>query len=243
MRLPRLPEVLKKRLPQVLSLRLPIVGGPLKGNFWAPGARGKVLRYLTGTYEPETTQHILDCVKPGDVVFDVGANLGYLTLLFSKLVGDQGRVIAFEPAPHVARCLEEHVRCNRCTNVTVYPIALGDCQGTVRFENVAGTGRGRVIEEGGIEVDQETIDRIALKEGVAPDFIKIDVEGVGAEVLAGGQLTIARSHPAVYLSLHSGWEHNQSVEIMTSLGYTYERDEFGELIFQRSPAVQLQRAA
>jgi len=227
----QLPKQIKSKLPPILWPRLPILGGPLRGFWWAPGARGKVLRFLTGRYEPEQMEFCADHIQPGHVVFDVGANLGYLTLLFSKLVGQSGRVLAFEPAADVACCLETHVRCNKRSNVSIHPVALGDRQGVVRFENAGGTGTGRLADDGGVEVELTTIDNIVRDQGVLPNFIKIDVEGAGAEVLRGATQTIGRSRPVVYLSLHSAHERDRSMELLSSFGYTSRHDGDGELIF------------
>jgi len=226
-----LSKPIKSKLPPILWPRLPILGGPLKWFWWAPGARGKVLRYLTGRYEPEQVKFFEDHIEPGNVVFDVGANLGYFTLLFSKLAGETGRVFAFEPAVDVARCLETHIACNKRTNVIIHRVALSDREGSARFAGGGGTGTGRLANDGGVEVELTTIDTVARAQGVSPDFIKIDVEGAGAEVLHGATEILENNRPVVYLSLHSAHERDRSTELLSSFGYTARRDGDGEMVF------------
>src|SRR5580765_7707639 len=82
--------------------------------------------YIDGIYEPAEIAWVLARLEPGDVFVDVGANIGVFTVMAAKRVGPTGRVIAFEPSPSVIRYLEENVRLNELTNVTVCPLALDE---------------------------------------------------------------------------------------------------------------------
>src|SRR5512138_2867115 len=75
---------------------------------------------IQGTYEPEETEAVLRSVKSGMVVVDIGANIGYYTLLFARLVGPQGRVIAFEPDPATFALLKKNVDSNQHRNVELH---------------------------------------------------------------------------------------------------------------------------
>ena len=88
---------------------------------------------LFGSYEPELRSCFQNFLRPGFVAVDVGANVGWHTLLMAKCVGDQGRVIAFEPNPSVRERLEFHVSLNRFRQVEVLPYALSDREGLVQF--------------------------------------------------------------------------------------------------------------
>ena len=79
-------------------MRAPIFAGPLRGRWWLLESRGKLARILLGSYEPEQTRLFREHVRPGDTVLDVGANVGYYTLLSALLAGPSGAVWEFAPA-------------------------------------------------------------------------------------------------------------------------------------------------
>jgi FkbM family methyltransferase len=218
----------KSRLPRFPYLRVPIMKGPLRGYQWAVMSHGKVLRYLLGSYEREQAELYAASIRPGDVVLDVGANLGYFTLLFSHLVGPSGRVLAFEPSPTVAYFLELHVGRNRRANVTTYHAALGAESGMVRFDAETGTGRGAVNESGATKVSQLTLDSVVQEAGVAPNFVKIDVEGHGGSVVQGAAATLRMHRPKVHFSIHNASELAAVKSLNTDLDYKIRRDSVGD---------------
>lgn len=89
--------------------------------------------FMTGEYEPSTTQVMTSLLQRGDVVIDVGANAGYFTLLAAGLVGSVGKVFAFEPVPHTRQQLACNVRLNQATNVVVCEEAASDRNGESAF--------------------------------------------------------------------------------------------------------------
>ena len=89
--------------------------------------------FVAHTWEPEETSLISNRLKPGDVFVDVGANLGYFTLIASDAVGPAGKVFAFEPAPHNFSLLEKNVRANRCGNVTCEQKAVTESNRTLEL--------------------------------------------------------------------------------------------------------------
>src|SRR5215475_4519706 len=176
----------------------PILRGPLAGKKWLIASRSN---FFWGTYEPEQTQAFQKIIKPGDVVFDVGAHYGYYTLLSSELVGAKGKVFAFEPSPGNIPRLKKHLDINHCDNVQVIELALSDHAGTARFDNHAGSGVGHLSPDGQIEVQITSLDAISAKLP-APNVLKIDCEGAEIEVLKGGEKTIRSARPAIFLSTH-----------------------------------------
>ncbi len=128
---------------------LPIFSGPLKGDRWLLATRSS---FFFGTYEPAQTALFCKVVKPGDVVYDVGAHFGYYTLLASKLVGTEGRVLAFEPSPPNLARLYRHIELNRCSNVQVLELAVSDREGIAHFETRIGSGLGHLAPDGPVEV-------------------------------------------------------------------------------------------
>lgn len=183
-------------------MRLPILAGPLRGRWWLPQSRGKILRILGGTYEPEQTRLFREHITAGATVLDVGAHVGYYTVLSAVLAGPRGRVVAFEPNPSNHSFLERHVALNRLNNVTVENVAVADTNGTASFAFGTGSGTGRLQSGGDLEVRTIRLDDFCRERGVQPGFIKIDVEGAELDVLRGAAETVAAHHPVIFLSTH-----------------------------------------
>lgn len=200
-------------------MRLPIAAGRLRGRWWLPASRGKVLRILNGTYEREQTRLFERHLRPGATVLDVGAHVGYYTLLSSVLVGDAGRVHSFEPNPANAEFLRRHVRINRLSNVRVEQAAVSAVAGTARFDFGTGSGTGRLADAGALEVRTVRLDDYCAEHGLAPSAMKIDVEGAEMHVLAGGLATLARHRPVLFLSTHGPEAHAGSMGLLRGLGY------------------------
>ncbi len=161
-----------------------------------------------GTYEPELRAVFRDVLSSGAVAVDVGANVGWHTLLMARLVGECGRVLAVEPNPSVRARLIEHLALNRVAQVEVVPCVLGDREGTVAFrapdasDSTAGDGHVLAADEGAgddvIRVPTRTLDAIVEASGVERlDLVKIDVEGFEWPVLAGATRSIERFRPRI----------------------------------------------
>jgi FkbM family methyltransferase len=201
------------------EVRLPIIAGRLRGRWWLPASRGKILRILNGTYEREQTRLFEQLLRPGGVVLDVGANVGYYTLLASVLVGDGGSVHAFEPEPRNAEFLRRHLRINGRRNVTVQQAAVSDRAGTARFEFGTGSGTGHLADAGALEVRTLRLDDYCAEHALAPAAIKIDVEGAEMSVLHGARETLERHRPTIFLSTHGAQVHAASLAFLRGLGY------------------------
>jgi FkbM family methyltransferase len=200
-------EILKAiaRLPLRLVPRgavMRIRSGPLRGFRWIAGSapHGSWL----GTYESPVQRLFCERVRPGDVVFDIGANVGFFTLLASKLVGPNGHVFAFEPLPRNLSFIEQHVRLNGITNVTVKPIAIASTSGTASFGDGENDSQSRLSEKGEIQVTTASLDDL-IANGIAPRpaFIKMDIEGAESDALRGAQAFLGFSSPlTIVLSTH-----------------------------------------
>ncbi|MFW6078443.1 MAG: FkbM family methyltransferase [Gemmatimonadota bacterium] len=200
-------------------MRLPVVSGPLRGRWWLPASRGKVLRVLGGSYEPEQTRRFEASVLPGGTVLDIGAHVGYYTLLASDLVGDTGTVWAFEPNPRNARFLRRHVEINRCGNVRIVEAAVSDRGGAARFAAGSGSGTGRLADAGALEVRTVRLDEYCARHGIAPSVLKIDVEGGELAALRGARDLLSRGRPVLFLSTHGADVHRACTALLRSLGY------------------------
>jgi len=200
-------------------LRFPILRGPLRGVRWRLDGGGKVLRVLNGTYEPEQTRLAVELVRPGATVLDVGAHIGYYTLLFSRLAGPHGRVVAFEPSPRNLPVLRWHVARNRCANVRVEAAAVAAETGTARFTADTGSGTGRLAESGTVEVRTIRLDDFLDAGGPMPDVLKIDVEGAELAVLRGAARVLRDAQPAILLSTHGTDVHRACIGLLREHGY------------------------
>ena len=149
--------------------------------------------YCTGEWEPLETRLIADLLEPGDTFVDVGANIGYFTLLASRRVGPEGRVIAVEANPRTFTLLEANVRLNACTNVALHHVAAGEAAGfATLFEREAGNAGGDQVDftgDGTIEVKR--LDALVGEQPVR--LIKLDIEGAEAKALRGATGLLGRA--------------------------------------------------
>ena len=195
-----------------------VLSGPLRGAAWLP--RSATHGCWLGTYERRTQRLFSRQLSPGDVVFDVGAHVGFYSLLASRLAGPQGRVVAFEPLPRNVELLERHVACNGASNVLVVRAAVGERTGQERFDDKGDPSMGALAAEGEL-VDLVCIDDL-VEEGKVPPprLVKIDVEGAESRVLEGAAATLAKHRPAVLLAAHGWKQWSECSRRLTDLGYS-----------------------
>jgi len=204
-------------LPQGTVVR--ILRGPLRGQRWIIGAA--MHRCWFGFFEYEKQQEISREVKPSGVFWDVGANVGFYSLLASKLVVS-GKVFAFEPAPRNLLYLKKHLTLNRVTNVEVLAVAVSDRNGFSSFE-IEETGfMGHLSGEGKITVPVVTLDFL-VEEGkvLPPDYVKMDIEGAELLALRGAARTFQRFHPVLFLATHSKELERECRHLLESWGYEW----------------------
>jgi FkbM family methyltransferase len=178
-----------------------------------------------GEYGTEEANSFRQLIGPGSVVADVGANIGSHTLLYSQLVGETGRVLAFEPQPKIFHMLCANVALNGIGNVTTYQAGVGQKLGTMRVStpneekrvNFGGISLG---EEGTEIVDIVTLDSLNLER---LDFVKIDVEGMEEAVIRGGAETLKRLKPRLYVENDGGADKIEAsaslIKTIRALGY------------------------
>ena len=212
------------RLPLKLipkSMVLPILQGRLRGRKWVVGAGEH--GYWLGSYELNKRLSFEREVLPGAVVYDIGANVGYFSLLASVLVGPQGQVAAFEPLPRNIHFLQRHIHINRLDNVAVIEAAVSDHAGHAHFNLGASSAMGHLAEEGEIEVELVALDSLVDQGRLPPpDVIKVDVEGAEYEVLHGAQKLLEKYQPIIFLDTHGRKAHHFTITFLENLGYRFE---------------------
>jgi len=143
-----------------------------------------------GVFEPFQTEVMLNEVRPGDVVLDLGAHIGYCTLLLARLVGPSGRVVAFEPDPANFELLRRNVEGNGYRNVTLCPLAVSDRCGQARLyrsADNAGDHRLHASPEArpSVAVEAVSLDHVFRDYAGRVDLIKMDVQGSEGAALEG----------------------------------------------------------
>lgn len=218
-RLLRLPL---KLVPPLVPMR--VLSGPLRGRRWlsTAGPHGCWL----GIYESDLQSLLVRTLKPGDVVWDIGANVGFFTLLAALRVGVGGRVIAIEPQPRNLELLRRHLALNAITNATIVESAVSDSPGTAAFDTGGSPSMGHLTTGEGTAVTVDTIDGLVAAGLPAPRVIKMDIEGAESRALSGAARTLARHRPLLLLSTHGHVQHQACVVALEALGYsvTLRRD-------------------
>lgn len=228
-------SALNRAAPQGLTV-VSVAGGGLQGARLMLDMQSEK-DYWLGTYEMALQDAIRDWVKAGWIAYDVGANVGYVTLLLARQVGAGGRVIAFEALPANLERLKTHIEMNDASQqVTVEPYAVGRGDGTARFHVGVSddTGRlegsaGRITLKGeSIEVPVLSLDTYAYeRKNQVPQVVKMDIEGGEVLAVAGMRHLLKENRPLMLIEIHSAeaaktvWEH------LSDAGYRIYRMEKG----------------
>lgn len=167
-------------------------------------ARDSLGLLRNGRYEPYETDLLLSLIQPGSVVIDVGANIGYYTVQFARATGPHGVVYAFEPEPGHAGLLDDNVRTNGLSNVTIVRKAAAEAAGTRRlFLAAENLGDHRMYDSGdarpAIDIDAVRIDDVVVDDGRPISLIKMDVQGAEPWALAGMREMLDR-HPEAWIA-------------------------------------------
>jgi len=204
-------------IPRNLTMR--IWQGPLRGKKWITGA--SIHGCWLGSYEFDKQVLIARTLENGTTFFDIGANVGFYTLLASSLVGNAGKVFAFEPVPRNLAFLKKHLEMNDVQNVRVFNAAVSDRSGVAQFSEGPSNSMGKLAGEGALTVELVSLDGL-LAEGkiTRPNYMKIDVEGAEFSVLQGARNLLTDASPMIFLATHGNEVHSQCVSLLQSLGYT-----------------------
>lgn len=156
------------------------------------------LRYMkAGLYEKALSGLLTTLVRPGMTVLDLGANVGYYTIISSRLVGEKGVVYSFEPDPVAYTFLCRNILLNGCTNVKTAELGISNATGTKWFDVDSGFAEGRLTQsprKTSTPVEVVSLDEyFGLRSWPSVDLVKMDVEGSEEAVLAGMRLLAKRN--------------------------------------------------
>lgn len=199
-------------------------------------------------------QRLYSLINPGDTVLDIGANLGEVSLNAAKMVGDAGKVFAFEPFPATFRKLQENAELNCFTNLCLVNKALGSETTTLTmFSPQAGNeGMNRISPEATFGSSETLVDVMPLddfadaEELKKIDLIKLDVEGFEMYVLKGAIRSLKKFRPKLFVEVtdeyltEQGSSASELIEFLLEQDYTLTHAENGEAVTTSSDYLKTQ---
>jgi FkbM family methyltransferase len=189
--------------------------------------------YFEGGGEPEVQNALEKYLRPGMTFYDIGANIGFFSLIAARLVVQNGHVFAFEADPEIAARLQEHVTRNSFSLISVAQNAVWSELRTVFFERIDPTtspdrGLGHVVTENNrntIKINAVSLDDFS-RTYPPPDFLKCDVEGAEVEVFRGAQRLLREKRPGILCEMHS--EENRRILLEEFSRHGYDCQSCGE---------------
>lgn len=185
--------------------------------------------FVTGEYEPDVTDFILNNLKKGDVFMDIGANIGYFSILASKRVGNSGEIYAYEPNPVTLNRLKRNISINQIENIYVKPFAVSNSRESINFyipkfknsgmSSLRGIENSKVVKVNTIILDDRLNQLPKIK------LIKLDIEGAEHLAISGMVKLLRRDKPMLLLELTDEFlkEFDSSafklLQFLSSFGY------------------------
>ena len=222
------PRILKNIANYILKFIIPKETKTKEGLFLEldqsdPVASGAV---ALGVYERYESEIFRSKVKPGMTIIDIGANLGYYTAIASRLTGDKGLVIAFEPEPNFFKLLSRNISRNNLNNVACFELAIAEKNGlTDLYLSSENKGHNSIIRseelKTSVMVKTTTLDDFLVSQKSAKvDIIKMDIEGAEILALEGMRETLTKHLPLLFLefSPHSIIKINRNpIDLLSTL--------------------------
>jgi FkbM family methyltransferase len=251
-------ERLRRRNPLVRALLAPGRWWMRRGSVGVFGGLGDGLRlsmrhipvshahagaFPRGLLEVSVQEAMRRLLGPGDVFYDVGANVGFFALVGARQVGPEGAAYAFEPVPENIAAIRESAALNGLANLEVIESAVGRAAGHDRLllvedlswshlESLGPHPRTRAT----VEIEVVAIDDLVASGRIRPpNLVKIDVEGAEIDVLEGMRKTISEHQPAIVCELHG--TAARFVETMDALGYATANLEGKQSLLEAPPSV------
>jgi FkbM family methyltransferase len=216
----------RKLVPRDSLLWVRIQQGPSEG-LWIRVNPRTGQNVQQGIGEPQVQKALVEHLRTGMTFYDVGANIGFFSLMAARIVGSQGRVVAFEADPEIAARLRENLVRNQFTHAHVEEKAVWSEPGTVTFERVdpaksPDRGLGHIstndFADGAIVVEAVSLDQYSTSHP-PPDFLKCDVEGAEVSVFQGATKLLSSARPIFLVEMHSPGNNHALLDLFTSHGY------------------------
>lgn len=202
-------------------------------------------RIIYSGHENQEIDFIKMILKPEDIFIDIGSNIGLFSLIAAPIVGNNGKVICFEPTPQIYERLLENMELNEFNNIDCRNIGLSDSAGELSFyvskngfdawNSLAPSNDGKLEHE--IKINVSTLDEELINiDKNRISLVKIDVEGWEKFVLYGGEAFFKNYHPVVMVELtevntfNAGYNIHEIYNIMQDWGYRWYRIVNGELV-------------
>jgi FkbM family methyltransferase len=213
---------------------VPILNGPLKGKLLPRESAQQNLSMLFGRFEPSVVSQLLSGARMIRIAYDVGAHVGYMTLVLTEILSKNGIVFAFEPAPENIAVMQRMILQNSLQHkVSLIPIALADENGeqnlinwkssSMYFLESAFDGQ-NVSNCSSITVATCSLDSFIFEQlNPPPDLIKIDVEGGEALVLQGGLRTLDVYSPELIIEIHGPSNAQKTWGLLRRFDYSWNR--------------------
>lgn len=181
---------------------------------------------LNEEFSPEITDVLKKNVKKGDTVVDIGAHIGYFTIILSDLVGNDGKVIAFEPNPITFSILKKNIETNSLSNVILENLAISDIE-SEQYIKESNESAGSSIDKNytdGIKINTITLDKYFENKEI--NFIKMDVQGSEFNILNGGIKTFKKKpkciieiHPTIFDSKGEKISSKEIINMLKNCNY------------------------
>lgn len=198
--------------------------GPIRGKYVFTAFHLSPRMYF-GLDEPWVTQLARDLVRPNSIVYDIGAHIGYTTVVFAHLLNHKGQVHAFEILPSTAELLMKTVKANNLENVKVHNVGVGSREMTLNLP-IGRTAMTRIDaeSEGG---DAEVCTVVSLDAYVhqhrlsPPSLMKVDIEGAEIDFLVGANGLIDSHRPLMIIEFHSDKLLEKGLGLLRAKGYRF----------------------
>jgi FkbM family methyltransferase len=207
-----------------------VAAGDLRGYKILLNLKAEKSRWL-GTYEPELAEAVREFVRPGMTVYDVGANIGYVSLLLAHAVRPNGQVFAFEALPANIERIRRNIELNGLEErIRLVPSAVADKSGELTFYVHESVGMGKVAGSAGrreehyqaeIAVQALSLDEFVYQQGnPAPEVVKMDIEGGEVLALPGMKRILNEHRPLLLLELHGPESEKVAWQTLQDAGYS-----------------------
>lgn len=168
--------------------------------------------FLFNTFEPTTEKIFKKFIKKGDVAIDIGANIGYLSLLMAECVGEKGSVYSLEPVSDNFQSLNRNIHLNKFKNIKTFKLAFSDSNSIIKIFKSLDNNQGShsmIFDSKRLNPEYEEVESLTLDSFVkmqklmSINFIKIDVEGAEFEVIKGMDETISKYRPIIFMEINA----------------------------------------